>query len=446
MQIIYRTLILILTLTCGLVIGNWLVHLLEFYIELRPGRFFRFLLIGGYAIIVCTIIFIRDPVNLLAALAGNFLLLLVCQKKGILQAFSVVILFFPPIIGINFIQASIAGWITLAYVDEIEQYPLIFGLVHLILGFVKLAVWYLIYRLLKKRMQPIKDYMTKLSWLFVDLVGAASFLTMLVSVLFPPGSKYTYAISEQLTMAFVDKLAITLMIAVIASNLGIILLLNPLIENVRLKIERKSVRIREEYYHTLEEQQENIRKIRHEMNHHFQMLEAYLRDGKTDQAVCYLQRFEQSLGSGSGRQFCREPAVNAILNQYYTKLTGEGIDVHFHIAIEPHIGIEAMDLCTLFADSLDNAWEASMKAKDTARRKVILKARCEKEYFSYLLTNYKENEIRMINGRICSDKEADGSHGYGLENIRDIAKKYHGDLKVSYTEEEFFLFLYMRNS
>ena len=34
--------------------------------------------------------------------------------------------------------------------------------------------------------------------------------------------------------------------------------------------------------------------------------------------------------------------------------------------------------------------------------------------------------------------------GYGLENIREIAKRYGGNMEVEYTEKEFVLFLYLR--
>ncbi|NJA01277.1 sensor histidine kinase, partial [Clostridioides difficile] len=103
-----------------------------------------------------------------------------------------------------------------------------------------------------------------------------------------------------------------------------------------------------------------------------------------------------------------------------------------------------IDLCTIFSNSLDNAIEASLKIPDLSNRKVVLKARCEKEYFSYLLTNNKVNPINRKQELFISDKKDSNSHGYGIENIREIVNKYNGKLDISYTESEFSLFLYIR--
>ncbi len=98
-------------------------------------------------------------------------------------------------------------------------------------------------------------------------------------------------------------------------------------------------------------------------------------------------------------------ALNSILNLRHTSLEENGVDVHFNIDIDNHLGIEPIDLCTIFSNSLDNAIEASLKIPDFSNRKVVLKARCEKEYFSYLLTNNKVNPINRKQELFISDKK-----------------------------------------
>ncbi|UWD48555.1 GHKL domain-containing protein [Clostridioides difficile] len=235
-----------------------------------------------------------------------------------------------------------------------------------------------------------------------------------------------------------------IILSAIIANIGVILLLNPLIENVKMKLENQSNHIKEEYYDLLENQQVQIRKIRHDINNHFQMIESYLEVEDIDEAKDYFKQLKLNFGTLSGKQFCKNPALNSILNLRHTKLEESGVDVHFNIDIDNHFGIEPMDLCTIFSNSLDNAIEASLKIPNLSNRKVVLKARCENEYFSYLLTNNKVNPITKKHDLFISDKDNSKSHGYGIENIKEIVDKYSGEWNISYTDTEFSLFLYIR--
>lgn len=139
-----------------------------------------------------------------------------------------------------------------------------------------------------------------------------------------------------------------IILSAIIANIGVILLLNPLIENVKMKLENQSNHIKEEYYDLLENQQVQIRKIRHDINNHFQMIESYLEVEDIDGAKDYFTQLKLSFGTLSGKQFCKNPALNSILNLRHTELEENSVDVHFNIDIDNHFGIEPMDLCTIF--------------------------------------------------------------------------------------------------
>ena len=91
------------------------------------------------------------------------------------------------------------------------------------------------------------------------------------------------------------------------------------------------------------------------------------------------------------------------------------------------IHIDDVSLCTLFANTLDNAIEACQKIEDPDRRKLELKCRyTENGYFSLELINSKINEIVVQKNQYISDKEDKSAHGIGISSIRDIVEKYEG--------------------
>ena len=70
------------------------------------------------------------------------------------------------------------------------------------------------------------------------------------------------------------------------------------------------------------------------------------------------------------------------------------------------IHIDDVSLCTLFANTLDNAIEACQKIEAPDRRKLELKCRyTENGYFSLELINSKINEIVVQKNQYISDKE-----------------------------------------
>ncbi|MCB5457388.1 ATP-binding protein [Mediterraneibacter gnavus] len=100
--------------------------------------------------------------------------------------------------------------------------------------------------------------------------------------------------------------------------------------------------------------------------------------------------------------------------------------------------MDDVSLCTLFANTLDNAIEACQKIEAPDRRKLELKCRyTENGYFSLELINSKINEIVVQKNQYISDKEDKSAHGIGISSIRDIVEKYEGTLDISYDDTSF---------
>lgn len=422
-------------------IAFFLYKLTSYFIDFRNHWIFKVILIFGYSIISQMIIWVSDPVNILFTLLGYFIMLIICSKSKLIPIVSIIMILYPIIVGINFLFINNPLYSGLICSRD---YLFILSIVKIISALIKLLFWFLIHIFLKNRLINIKQYLSNKIWIFIDMVCIASFLSILIAIILPPTNLIPMGSVNNIFLGDLPYGTYIIILSAIIANIGVILLLQPLIENVKMKIEKQANHIKEKYYDLLENQQIQIRKIRHDMNNHFQMIESYLEVNDTDGAKEYFNQLKISLGTLSGKQFCKNQALNSILNLRHTKLEENGVDVHFNIDIDNHLGIEPIDLCTIFSNSLDNAIEASLKIQDLSNRKVVLKARCEKEYFSYLLTNNKVNPINKKQDLFVSDKKDSYSHGYGIENIRGIVDKYNGELNISYTDNEFSLFLYIR--
>ena len=77
----------------------------------------------------------------------------------------------------------------------------------------------------------------------------------------------------------------------------------------------------------LENAKENERvakTIRHDFRHHNQNIEVMLKKGETQEALRYLEQYNESLKAANPREFCPNVTVNAILNSFYIKAHHEG--------------------------------------------------------------------------------------------------------------------------
>ncbi|CEQ11893.1 two-component response regulator [[Clostridium] sordellii] len=129
--------------------------------------------------------------------------------------------------------------------------------------------------------------------------------------------------------------------------------------------------------------------------------------------------------------------VNAVINSKYNLAIKNQIDCFFNIDIDEILPLEDIDLCSIFSNTLDNAIEASLKLDDISKRKISLKARCDKGYFSFSICNNYNGIIKFNKGKYSSTKSDSSMHGFGLENVSEIVNKYSGTLDINYSEFEF---------
>ncbi len=141
------------------------------------------------------------------------------------------------------------------------------------------------------------------------------------------------------------------------------------------------------------------------------------------------------------RTFCKNSIVNAVLNAKYNLAVEHGIDCFFHIDLQKLTGIDAVSLCCLFSNTLDNAIEASVKIPDPHDRHISVKARVTDE-----ITNAKRNAVLEQKGILKSDKEDPAAHGLGLSSVREVVEKYSGTLDLSYTEDTFTVTVLIGNA
>lgn len=400
--------------------GFFFYRVLCSMMEPRQNRLIRIAAWISSAGIVSLVIYANDPANVTVILPAFLLVNLIGFKgKDWLLKCSVIMLLFPVIIAVSFLTTD--GRIKLYYAVGITSEFMQNGL--LILFYViGILFWFLFWKYAKNGLSVAAELLDAKSWLLVDVICLASFAAVMSCVYFTP---------QQSPKVY------PCMVACIVTNIGSVRLAAYMAESIRTRLERKNLRLQQAYYEELEKNQLQIRKFRHDMNNHFAAAGELLREGDTEGAIRYFEELSGQMAS-KGRRFCENGIVNALLNMKYNAAMDAGIDCFFNISIDGMMGFDDVSLCTVFANTLDNAIEACLRIPDAGKRRISAKARfAENGYFSYEIINTKINEVCERKGQFLTNKEDKKSHGLGISSVREIVERYKGTMDISYTEEEF---------
>ena len=190
------------------------------------------------------------------------------------------------------------------------------------------------------------------------------------------------------------------------------------------------------YYEDLRREQKRVRELRHDMANHLSVAQSLITQEKVLQAQNYLSELSQEISSASPKEFYRMETVNALLNVKYRLAAERQIDCRIFLELPQNPGIDEVGLCSLIANTLDNAIEACGKIPDVSRRRILLKGRLSGSNFSY----YIENSVSGASKKAAALPSGRGNgrrRGLGLSIVRGLVSQSGGTLSISSDEEQF---------
>lgn len=200
----------------------------------------------------------------------------------------------------------------------------------------------------------------------------------------------------------------------------------------------------ENNFNTLQEQiavqqqnNEKVRKLRHDMKNHLANIRSLIDNGKIAAAVTLLDNTAENVNNAKAEMIdTGNSFVDAILLSKTAVCREKNID--FSCSVQPleNLKINAVDLSSLLSNLLDNAMEAAAQTTEPFVRLTIIKYNA---YYTICVENsYKGKEFLKENmGSLISTKSDKALHGYGTQIISDIAQKYDGNYTWEAQENRF---------
>ena len=200
-----------------------------------------------------------------------------------------------------------------------------------------------------------------------------------------------------------------------------------------------------QYEHHLKEQikhldeiavtQNQIKKFKHDFLNYEIGLKSYLERKDCDGAVSYLNSLSGNFGNSENIIETGNAALDAILSAKKAIAEAKGISFTTQTQIPQKLDVEAIDVCIIFGNAIDNAIEACEKIKDKSK-KIDLTIICQDKRVFCKITNTISEQPKSILKTSKSDVQ---NHGFGLDNIKTSLAKYNSEPTITQTDDEFII-------
>ena len=152
-----------------------------------------------------------------------------------------------------------------------------------------------------------------------------------------------------------------------------------------------------------------------------------------------IDRIIQNCQSGEIVSDTGNKCIDALINTKYATAKEKGIEFILKIFIPEELPINQCDIGIVLGNALDNAIEATEKSKSSAK-KIEIAMGIKKEALILVVKNPLAGSLKKDkDGKLLSTKEDSKKHGYGINSIIRVARKYNGDVIIEDEEGQFVI-------
>lgn len=238
-----------------------------------------------------------------------------------------------------------------------------------------------------------------------------------------------------------EKIIIFVVIGILMINLVVYLMYIKLKKDYKNKLEYEILKqkydIRETDIKEIKKLYQDLRKVKHDIKQHLNLLKIMLYNSKIAEAITYLENYERSEYSGNkNRIFSPNEFLNYIINSKINFMDEHGI--RFYCVSNTKInGISDVELSIVLGNLLDNAMEACVESKNEKTISLFVQ-QVESHFIIKIENSVDTNQVnRRTIFSLKTTKLDKEKHGIGLSSVKNIVNKYGGHISFMCEENKF---------
>lgn len=184
----------------------------------------------------------------------------------------------------------------------------------------------------------------------------------------------------------------------------------------------------------VKENEEQVKKMRHDINSHLAVIKSLCEEKNYEEVRKYTEQLNHDAIFSSGKILTGSHVCDMIVNSKMKICEEHNITFTFEGSLTNIKNITDPDICGLLSNAYNNAIEACLPQKDAY---IHTKVNTSRNYTVIQIANPIEKKVSIRGNRIPTTKGDKKSHGYGIEIMQQIAKKYNGSCSLHSTDTEF---------
>ena len=172
-----------------------------------------------------------------------------------------------------------------------------------------------------------------------------------------------------------------------------------------------------------EKEVETVRRMRHDLRHHYGMLMSYAQNGENEKLLQYLEEQTDRIDKMRMISYCENNEINNILSVYANKAATAGISIEVRANTKKELKASTFDLVTIMGNVLENAIHGAQNSK---KQSPIIR----------LDVYHKDGKFVISCKNSCIesfefDEIPKSIEGIGVKSINTTADKYNGICRFS---------------
>lgn len=195
-------------------------------------------------------------------------------------------------------------------------------------------------------------------------------------------------------------------------------------------------RLAQTEFASLRQLQQNAASYRHDMRHHFALLQGLASKEHIEGIKEYLQTAQSDMDAITPTRFCGNETVNLILSAFATKAKQGSIMLTVDAKLPDLLPFSDTELCSLLSNALENAIHACEQIPDSNKRIIRLRMYSKNNKLCIDIRNIYQTEPVFHQGLPVSKEQG---HGFGTKSMVHIVEKHGGVFQFS-VKDGWFIF------
>lgn len=183
----------------------------------------------------------------------------------------------------------------------------------------------------------------------------------------------------------------------------------------------------ESQYHLVEQSEQNLKILRHDMRHFSHMIDSLLNQGEYAEIRKITDHIHEVADENRVIKYCENIIVNSILSEMMKKAGALAIDIHLDVIVPRELPVSDYELALVTANLLENAINGVKDLEKTAKT-VDVKLRCGQDHLLIRMKNPYEQEIVFDSLTGLPKSQKGKNHGLGMQSVSAFADRTGGNI------------------